>query len=58
MLIQMQAVKGSIYEICVHLGIQGKEEGGGGKGGNFFIYFYEMFSAKLNLFLGMRQSRL
>ena len=30
MLIQMQAVRGSIYEICVHLGIQGKEEGGGG----------------------------
>ena len=57
MLIQMQAVKGSIYEICVHLGIQGKEEGGG-KGGDFFIYFYEMFSAKLNLYLGMRQSRL
>ena len=57
MLIQMQAVKGSIYEICVHLGIQGKEEGGG-EGGDFFIYFYEMFSAKLNLYLGMRQSRL
>ena len=54
MLIQMQAVRGSIYEICVHLGIQGKEEGGG----DFFIYFYEMFSAKLNLYLGMRQSRL
>ena len=57
MLIQMQAVRGSIYEICVHLGIQGKEEEGGG-GGDFFIYFYEMFSAKLNLYLGMRQSRL
>lgn len=39
-------------------GNSGKRGGGGGKGGDFFIYFYEMFSAKLNLYLGMRQSRL
>ena len=38
MLIQMQAVRGSIYEICVHLGIQGKEEGGGGGVISLFIF--------------------
>ena len=43
MLIQMQAVKGSIYEICVHLGIQGKEEGGGGRGVISLFIFMKCF---------------